>query len=262
MNFVALTIFPEMFQLFWNFGIVRRAIEQGAVTAEAVNIREFALDRHQVTDDRPYGGGNGMVMKPEPLAAAIRSAQNAAPGARVVYLSPQGRVFTQRVAEELSRQPGLILICGRYEGIDERICQHFVDDEISIGDYVLTGGELPAMVLMEAVIRLIPGVLGGEESARKDSFSDSLLEHGHYTRPADFEGERVPEVLLSGHHAAIEKWRLESSLVRTLWKRRDLLMQRQLALAEIRILQQWRLDIDQILQAQSLPGTGPLPGLQ
>jgi tRNA (guanine37-N1)-methyltransferase len=262
MKFVALTIFPEMFQLFWDHGIVRRAIEQGVISASAVNIREFAAGRHQVTDDRPYGGGNGMVMKPEPLAAAIRWAENTAPGARTVYLSPQGRAFNQEIAAELSVQPGLILICGRYEGIDERICQQFVDDEISIGDYVLTGGELPAMVLMEAVIRLIPGALGGEESAQKDSFSDSLLEHGHYTRPANFEGEAVPDVLLSGNHAQIEKWRQESSLIRTVLKRRDLLMQRQLTLAEVRILQQWRLDIDQILQSQSISGAGTLPGRQ
>lgn len=262
MNIVALSIFPEMFQLFWDHGIVRRAIEQGVISASAVNIRDFAAGRHQVTDDRPYGGGNGMVMKPEPLAAAIRWAETAAPGARTVYLSPQGRAFNQEIAAELSGEPGLILICGRYEGIDERICQRFVQDEISIGDYVLTGGELPAMVLVEAVTRLIPGALGGQESAQKDSFSDGLLEHGHYTRPADFEGERVPDVLLSGHHALIEKWRLESSLIRTVLKRKDLLMQRQLTLAEVKILQQWRLDIDRILQSQSISGAGPLPGRQ
>jgi tRNA (guanine37-N1)-methyltransferase len=262
MNFLALTIFPEMFQRFWDHGIIRRAIEQGVISAAAVNIREFAAGRHQVTDDSPYGGGNGMVMKPEPLAAAIRWAAKEVPGARTVYLSPQGRAFNQAIAAELSALPGLILICGRYEGIDERICQQFVEDEISIGDYVLTGGELPAMVLMEAVTRLIPGALGGEQSAQKDSFCDSLLEHGHYTRPANFEGEPVPDVLLSGNHAQIEKWRLESSLIRTVLKRRDLLMQRQFTLAEVRILQQWRLDIDQILQSQSISGTGPLPGRQ
>ncbi len=259
MNFLALTIFPEMFQRFWDHGIIRRAIEQGVISAAAVNIREFASGRHQVTDDSPYGGGNGMVMKPEPLAAAIRWAAGEIPGARTVYLSPQGRAFNQEIAAELSALPGLILICGRYEGIDERICQNFVDDEISIGDYVLTGGELPAMVIMEAVTRLIPGALGGEQSAQKDSFSDNLLEHGHYTRPENFEGERVPDVLLSGNHARIEKWRLESSLIRTVLKRRDLLMQRQLTLAEVRILQQWRLDIDQILQSQPISGAGPLP---
>ena len=221
MKFTALSIFPEMFQPFWEHGIVRRAIEQGMVTASAVNIRNFAKGRHQVTDDRPYGGGNGMVMKPEPLADAIRWAADRLPGARTIYLSPQGRIFNQKIAADLVLQPGIILICGRYEGIDERICQNFVDDEISIGDYVLTGGELPAMVLMESVIRLIPGVLGGEESAQKDSFSDGLLEHDHYTRPAVFEGSAVPEILLSGNHAEIEKWRMESSLIRSILKRRD-----------------------------------------
>ncbi len=251
-----------MFERFWDHGIVRRAIELGVITASAINIRDFASGRHLVTDDRPYGGGNGMVMKPEPLAAAIRSALTTAPGARIVYLSPQGRVFNQQVAAELSDQSGLILICGRYEGIDERICQQFVEDEISIGDYVLTGGELPAMVLMEAVIRLIPGALGGEMSAQKDSFSDSLLEHGHYTRPSDFEGDGVPEVLISGNHARIEKWRMESSLIRTFLKRKDLIMQRRLTSAEAAILQQWRLDIDHILQSQSVSGAGPLPGRQ
>jgi tRNA (guanine37-N1)-methyltransferase len=262
MNFQVLTIFPEMFERFWDHGIVRRAIEQKVIAASAVNIRAFAPGRHQVTDDRPYGGGDGMVMKPEPLAAAIRSALADAPHARVVYLSPQGRVFNQKIAIELSTLSGLILVCGRYEGIDERICQQFVEDEISIGDYVLTGGELPAMVVMESVIRLIPGALGGETSAEKDSFCNNLLEHGHYTRPPDFEGEAVPEVLLSGHHAHIEKWRLESSLIRTVLKRRDLLMQRRLTPDEAEILQQWRRDIDHILQFQSISGIGPLSGRQ
>ena len=262
MKFQVLTIFPEMFDRFWDHGIVRRAIDQHVIAASAVNIRAFASDRHQQTDDRPYGGGDGMVMKPEPLAAAIRWALAASPDARVVYLSPQGRAFNQKIAAELSMLPGLVLICGRYEGIDERICQQFVEDEISIGDYVLTGGELPAMVVMEAVMRLIPGALGGETSAEKDSFCNSLLEHGHYTRPADFEGESVPQVLLSGHHAHIEKWRMESSLIRTALKRRDLLMQRRLIPAEVEILQQWRQDIDHILQLQSVSGTGPSSGCQ
>ena len=262
MKFIALTIFPEMFQSFWEYGIVRRAIEGDSITAEAINIRDFAQGRHQVTDDRPFGGGNGMVMKPEPLAAAIRHAVAVAPGARTVYLSPQGRRLNQTIATELSMLPGLILICGRYEGIDERICQTCVEDEISVGDYVLTGGELPAMVLMETVIRLIPGVLGGEESAQKDSFANNLLEHAHYTRPAIFEQEAVPDVLLSGHHSAIERWRLESSLIRTVLKRKDLLLQRRLAPDEIKILQQWRLDIEHILQSQSVCGTGALSGDQ
>lgn len=262
MKFVALTIFPEMFQQFWNHGIVRKAIDKGIIYASAVNVRDFATDRHHITDDSPYGGGNGMVMKPEPLAGAIRWSKDAVPGAKTIYLSPQGRMLDQKIAAELSFQPGLILICGRYEGIDERICEEFVDDEISIGDYVLTGGELPSMVLMEAVIRLIPGVLGGEKSAQNDSFTQSLLEHGHYTRPQNFEGKMVPGVLLSGNHAEIEKWRLESSLIRTVLKRKDLLMNHQLTQEEIKIIKKWRRDIEDILQSQFIYGSGSLPGSQ
>ncbi len=262
MNFVALTIFPEMFQQFWNHGIVRRAIHKGIISTSAVNVRDFAIDRHHITDDSPYGGGNGMVMKPEPLAGAIRWSKNVTPGAKTVYLSPQGQVLNQKIAAELSFQPGLILICGRYEGIDDRICEEFVDYEISIGDYVLTGGELPSMVLMEAVIRLIPGVLGGEKSAKEDSFSKSFLEHEHYTRPRNFEGRMVPDVLVSGNHSEIEKWRLESSLIRTVLKRKDLLMNHQLTHEEIKIIKKWRLDIEDILQSQHIYSTGSLPGLE
>ena len=216
MFFKVLTIFPEMFDSFWSHGIIRRAIEHQKIFASAVNIRDFAVDRHQVTDDRPYGGGSGMVMKPEPLAAAIRDASKNLTGAKTILLTPQGRVFNQKMARELAASAGLILVCGRYEGVDERICHDLIDYEVSIGDYVLTGGELAAMIVVDAVTRLIPGTLGGEGAAEKDSFSDDLLEHAHYTRPADFEGRQVPEVLLSGHHQEIEKWRLESSVMRPL----------------------------------------------
>jgi len=260
MNFVVLTIFPEMFTPFWEHGIIRRAVESGKISGCAVNIRDFAADKHKSTDDTPYGGGCGMVMKPEPLAAAIRYAKTNVPDARVVYLTPQGRTFTQSVAQELAQLPELILVCGRYEGIDERICQNFVDDEISIGDAVLTGGELPAMVIIDAVTRLIPGVLGGEDSAQKDSFSNGLLEHGHYTRPYIFEGEAVPDVLLSGHHANIETWRLETSLIRTFLKRPDLLKNRQLSKQEVDILKNWRSEIEYIIHAQTLSGTAALSG--
>lgn len=239
MNFDVLTIFPEMCQPFFEHGIVRRAIESKKITASAVDIRDFALDRHRTTDDRPYGGGCGMVMKPEPLAGAIRSAKEQAPESQVVLLSPQGRIFNQALARSFASLPGLIFVCGRYEGVDERICQDLVDYEISIGDYVMTGGELAAMVVMDAVIRLIPGTLGGEDSADKDSFSDDLLEHGHYTRPACFEGETVPAVLLSGNHGEIEKWRLEMSLIRTVLKRPDLLINRCLSKQEKEILERW-----------------------
>ena len=251
MFFSVLTIFPEMFDPFWQHGIVRRAIEHKIMQASAVNIRDFAEDRHQVTDDRPYGGGSGMVMKPEPLAAAIRATSQTMQGAKAVLLTPQGRIFDQQMARELASYEGLILICGRYEGVDERICHDLIDYEISIGDYVLTGGELAAMVLMDAVTRLIPGALGGEDAAEKDSFSDGLLEHAHYTRPRIFEDQAVPEVLLSGHHQEIENWRLESSVMRTLLKRPDLLQNKDLTPQERQILKKWRQAIEEILGSHS-----------
>lgn len=248
MNFAVLTIFPEMFDPFWGHGIIRKAIENKKIFTEAVNIRDYAADRHQTTDDRPFGGGSGMVMKPEPLAAAIRHAAQRIPEARTVLLTPQGRVFNQNVARELAGFKGLILVCGRYEGIDERICHNLIDDEVSIGDFVLSGGELAAMIVIEAVTRLIPGALGGEDAAEKDSFADGLLEHAHYTRPRIFEDREVPEVLLSGHHQEIEKWRLESSLMRTLLKRPDLLEKKEFTRQEIDILKKWRRKLDQLLK--------------
>jgi len=219
MNFTVLTIFPEMFQMFWDHGIIRKAVEEKKISAETINIRDFAEGKHRVTDDRPYGGGCGMVMKPEPLAAAISAAKKKKPDAKTILLTPQGRVFDRHVAHELASYEGLMLVCGRYEGVDERICLDHIDDELSIGDYVMTGGELAAMVVIDTVIRLIPGVLGGDESAEKDSFEDGLLEHAHYTRPQVFEEEEVPEILLSGNHGEIERWRLEASLIRTFLKR-------------------------------------------
>jgi tRNA (guanine37-N1)-methyltransferase len=223
MNFVALTIFPEMFNPFREHGIIRRAIEQNKIRVSAFDIRSFAQGKHRVTDDRPYGGGCGMVMKPEPLAAAIRAATKNAPSSKKILLTPQGRRFDSNVAQELTLSDGLILICGRYEGIDERICLDFIDDEISIGDYVLTGGELAAMVVIDAVTRLIPGILGGKESAEKDSFSGSVLKYAQYTRPRSFEGHDVPDILLSGNHEAIARWREEQSEKRTRERRPDLL---------------------------------------
>ena len=247
MQFVVLTIFPEMFDLFWGQGIIRRAIDQKKIIASALNIRDYAEDKHHVTDDRPYGGGSGMVMKPEPLAGAIRAAGLRVPSAKTILLTPQGRVFDQKLANELAAFEGLILVCGRYEGIDERVCQDLIDYEISIGDYVLTGGELAAMVIIDAVARLIPGVLGAEDSAAKDSFSNGLLEHAHYTRPPAFEGEEVPEILLSGHHEEIENWRRESALIRTFLKRPDLLENRHLSKKEIEILDKWCRKIQEII---------------
>lgn len=260
MNFDVLTIFPEMFTGFWKHGIIRRALEEGKISARATDIRDFAEGRHKVTDDRPYGGGCGMVMKPEPLAGAIRAVRKKLPQAKTILLTPQGRSFNQEIARELAKVKGLILVCGRYEGVDERIGHDFIDDEISIGDYVLTGGELGAMVLIDAVTRLIPGILGGIDSAEKDSFSQDLLEHAHFTRPRLFEGREVPDVLLSGNHAAIESWRLEMSLIRTFLKRPDLLKSKSLSGSEIEILKKWCLEIEKIIQAQSVCGTDALSG--
>jgi tRNA (guanine37-N1)-methyltransferase len=248
MNFVVLTIFPEMFDPFWSHGIIRRAIEHKKICTSTVNIRDYAQDRHQVTDDRPFGGGSGMVMKPEPLAGAIRAATQKMPTAGTILLTPQGRPFDQNMAKALASFDGLVLICGRYEGVDERICHDLIDYEISIGDFVLTGGELAAMIIVDAVTRLIPGALGGEDAAEKDSFSNGLLEHAHYTRPRIFEGREVPEVLLSGHHQEIERWRLKSSLMRTLLKRSDLLQHKNLNRQEIEILDKWRRELKRILE--------------
>jgi tRNA (guanine37-N1)-methyltransferase len=247
MQIRVLTIFPEMFDPLWSHGILRRAIAQGILSVEAVNIRDFAPGRHHVTDDRPYGGGNGMVMKPEPLAAAIRTAKASVPGARILLMTPQGRVFTQATAAELAALPGLVLVCGRYEGVDDRLTAGLIDEELSIGDYVLSGGEPAAWVVIDAVTRLIPGALGGEESAAKDSFSDGRLEHAHFTRPPVFEGQGVPGVLMSGHHGRIERWRRESALLRTFVNRPDLLRTRELTEEEAELLETWREEMGRLL---------------
>ena len=261
-NFTVLTIFPEMFSLLWDYGIIKRAIDRNIISASTINIRDFAEGRHRVTDDRPYGGGCGMVMKAEPLAGAIRAAKRKFPSSKTILLSPQGRVFDQRVAHELASFDGLILVCGRYEGVDERVCYDLIDDEISIGDYVLTGGELPAMVIIDAVTRLIPDALGGVDSAEKDSFANGLLEHPHYTRPRTFEGASVPDVLLSGNHKEIEKWRLEESLINTFLKRRALLEKKALSRQEVDILEKWCLEIEKIIHSQSLHSPDSLSGSQ
>jgi len=262
MDFIVLTIFPEMFDRFWEYGIIKRAISNSIISAAAVDIRAYGEGRHRVTDDRPFGGGSGMVMKPGPLAGAIRAAEKKVPFAKKVLLTPQGRVFDQNLALELAGLRGLILVCGRYEGIDERVSFNHIDYEISIGDFVLTGGELAAMVLIEALTRLVPGALGGEDAAEKDSFTDNLLEHAHYTRPRTFEGQPVPDVLLSGNHKEIEKRRLEESLIRTFLKRPDLLQDRLFSEQEIEILKKWCGGIKKIIRAQSLCGTDSLSGDQ
>jgi tRNA (guanine37-N1)-methyltransferase len=223
MRFDILTIFPQLLESPLGEGIIRRALAAGKIRVNIHNIRDFALDKHAMTDDRPFGGGEGMVMKPEPIAGALRTVENDSPGGRVIFLSPQGRPYTQETAERLAGHEHLILLCGRYEGVDERIRANFVDEEISIGDYILTGGELAAMVLVDSVTRLLPGVLGCEDSAGNDTFSRGLLKNPQYTRPRDFEGFVVPDILLSGDHAAIAEWRLLTSVLQTLEKRPELL---------------------------------------
>ena len=223
MHFDVFTLFPGVFQPYLESSILQRAQEKGLISVALHNIRDWTHDRHHVTDDAPYGGGGGMVMKAEPIFTAVESVLGAPPACPLIYLSPQGRQFTTAVAQELAVQPRLGLLCGRYEGIDERVIENLVTDQISIGDYVLTGGELPAMVLIDAVSRFIPGVLGDPDGAFDDSFGDGLLEYPHYTRPEEFRGWQVPDVLLSGNHALIAQWRKEQSMLRTRKQRPDLL---------------------------------------
>lgn len=237
MEFDVFTLLPEVFPPYLQSSILQRAHQRSLIDVRVHNIRDWATDRHHVTDDEPYGGGGGMVMKVEPVFAAVEDVLG--PGARtpLILLTPQGRRFDQRVAAELAEQPRLALICGRYEGVDERIRQHLVSDEISIGDYVLTGGELPALVLIDALARLLPGVLGDPDGALDDSHASGLLEYPHYTRPPEFRGWRVPEILLSGDHARIAGWRREQSLRRTLERRPDLLENAPLSDADRKVLQ-------------------------
>jgi tRNA (guanine37-N1)-methyltransferase len=223
MQFEVFTLLPEVFPPYLESSILQRARQNGLIDVRLHNIRDWAHDKHHTTDDTPYGGGGGMVMKPEPIFEAVESILGPDSGSPLILLTPQGRVFSQAIARELSAHERIGLICGRYEGVDERIRQHLVTDEISIGDYVLTGGELPALILIDAVTRLLPGALGDPTGAEDDSHASGLLEYPHYTRPPEFRGEGVPNVLLSGDHAKIEQWRREQSLLRTLQRRPDLL---------------------------------------
>jgi tRNA (guanine37-N1)-methyltransferase len=245
-HFDILTLFPQMFETPFQESIIGRAVEQGLASFAIHNIRDFATDKHRVTDDTPYGGGGGMVMKPEPIFRAVESILegNHEPSTPVILLSPQGRSFTQAVAWELASYARLVLICGRYEGVDERVRLGLANDEISIGDYVLTGGEIPAMVLVDAITRLVPGVLGDPSAAVKDSHADSLLEYPQYTRPAVFRGYAVPEVLLSGNHAAVDLWRRLQALLRTYERRPDLLRAAHLTDEEQAFLEALRLERD------------------
>jgi len=238
-HFDILTLFPGLFAGVFEESIIKRAREAGLVTVALHNIRDYAAGRHQVTDDTPYGGGGGMIMKPEPIFAAVEALSGEVMDqVPIVLLTPKGRRFTQSVARSLSRERRLVLICGRYEGIDERVHRHLATDEISIGDYVLAGGEVPAMVVVEAVTRLIPGVLGDPSAPFEDSHAEGLLEYPHYTRPPTFRGHAVPEVLLSGHHAEIVRWRRRQALRRTWERRPELLESAQLDEDERRYVQE------------------------
>lgn len=245
LKIAVISIFPDMFGAIANFGITSRALKQGLVELKAITPRDFAHDRHSTVDDRPFGGGPGMVMMVQPLRDAIADAKVwAGSAAKVIYLSPQGRTLDQAGVVQLASYNNMILIAGRYEGIDERLLDTVIDEEWSIGDYVLSGGELPAMVLIDAVTRLIPGALGHALSAEQDSFTAGLLDCPHYTRPEEFEGMRVPEVLLSGNHELIRRWRLKQALGRTWLKRPDLLQAINLTEEQQKLLTDYRRDLD------------------
>lgn len=229
MIFDILTIFPGMFKGPLDESILGKAQARGFITLRVHNLRDFATDRHQMTDDRPFGGGEGMVMKPEPIVRALEALAPWGPPPHVVLMSPQGKLFDQATARRYSTLPRLVIVCGRYEGVDERVAQHFVDEEVSIGDYILTGGELAAMVVVDAVSRLIPGVLGNTASPEAESFQEPVLEYPQYTRPQEFRGYRVPEVLLSGDHQRIARWRRRQALLRTRERRPDLFSRLQLS---------------------------------
>ncbi|MGB6068637.1 MAG: tRNA (guanosine(37)-N1)-methyltransferase TrmD [Desulfomonilaceae bacterium] len=234
-----LTVFPRIFDSFLAYGNPARAIEAGLLNVETVDLRDFTRDRHHTTDDYPYGGGTGMVMKPEPVVQAIRYVRGFMEDTRVILMTPHGRLFKQSVAEELAGLRGMLLVCGRYEGLDERV-RAFVDDEISVGDYVLSGGDTAAMAVVDAVCRLIPGVLGADSHIEGESFYAGLLEYPQYTRPSVFEGMEVPKILLEGHHENIRRWRKKQALARTLARRPDLLRDRELDSEEQELLDEIR----------------------
>ena len=240
MKFTVVTILPELIEPALVAGVVGRAREAKVITVETVNPRAFVHDKHRTVDDTPYGGGPGMVMKPEPLLASIAKAcGDAEPRPHRIFLGPAGAPLTQARVKQLAQLPHLVLVCGRYEGIDERVIDLAIDEVISIGDYVLSGGELPALVLIDAIARLLPGVLGDAESAQQDSYVSGLLDWPHYTRPEEFEGRAVPEVLLSGNHAAIQRWRVKQALGRTWRGRRDLLAKLELSTEQQRLLNEY-----------------------
>lgn len=242
MQFEIFTLFPEIFPSYLNSSILKRAQQNGHIHVNLHNIRDWTHDKHHVTDDNPYGGGGGMIMKPEPVFAAVEDVIGTPPACPIILMTPQGRLFTQKVADELAAQPRLALLSGRYEGLDERIRTHLVTDEISIGDYVLTGGELPSLILIDALSRLIPGVLGDENGATNDSHASGLLEGPHYTRPLEFRGWEVPAILRSGDHAKVAQWRREQALLRTLERRPEMLEEFELTKKDRDFLEQLRKD--------------------
>ena len=241
MNFHVLTLFPEMIEQGMHTSIIGRAIAGGYLSIDAINIRDYAFNKHQKVDDYPYGGGAGMLMQAEPVYLAYESVQKKLGyRPRVVYLTPQGEVFHQTMAKELAKEKELVFLCGHYEGIDERVLDEIVTDYVSIGDYVLTGGELPAMVMMDSISRMVPGVLSNQESGETESFAENLLEYPQYSRPEEWHGQKVPPVLLSGHHANIEAWRREQSILRTAKRRPDLLKKADLTNKEWSQIRQWK----------------------
>ena len=249
MNYHVLTLFPEMIENGMNTSITGRAITKGLLSLEAINIRDFAFNKHQKVDDYPYGGGAGMLMQAEPVYLSYESiAERIGRKPRVIFLTPQGKTFNQDMAKEFALEEDLVFLCGHYEGIDERVLEEIVTDYVSIGDYVLTGGELPAMVMMDSISRMVPGVLNNQESGETESFSGNLLEYPQYSRPEEWHGKTVPEVLLSGHHANVDKWRREQSIIRTAKWRPDLLPKADLTNKEWnevrRLRKQWKEEVE------------------
>ena len=240
MHFDVFTLFPQMMEPYLEESIIKRAIQNELLSVNLHDIRKWTTDRHHVTDDTPYGGGGGMIMKPEPVFSAVEEVLGNPPECPLILLTPQGKPFTQQLAKEYAEYSRIGLLCGRYEGVDERIREHLVSDEISIGDFVLTGGELPALIMIDAIARLIPGVLGDPDGAMNDSHATGLLEFPHYTRPAEFRGWTVPDVLLSGNHQEINRWRHEQSLVRTYLRRPEMIDEANLSEKDIKFLSQFK----------------------
>lgn len=241
MNFHVLTLFPEMIKQGVNTSITGRAVSKGLIQLNTINIRDFAGNRYGQVDDYPYGGGAGMVMQPGPVYRSYQSVvDKIGYQPRVIYLTPQGKVFNQKMAEDFSKEEDLVFLCGHYEGIDERVLEMIVTDHVSIGDYVLTGGELPSMVMIDAISRLVPGVLNNQVSAEFESFHDNLLEYPQYTRPAEFMGKKVPEILLSGNHAKVDQWRRQQSVLRTMERRPDLMEQATLTNEELQWIEKYK----------------------